>query len=464
MELPKKNGKSELAAAVALLLLCADSEFGGEVYGCAVDQQQAGIVFDVALNMIDQCGPLKKRITFSSAKKQITFKPLRSVYKAVSAEYGNKDGFNAHGVIFDELHAQKSSDLYDVMTNSSGLSRQQQLVFIITTAGLDRESICWKKHRLAREIIDGERPPIPSFYPVIYGIKEEEDWRDEAVWRRVNPSYGVALIEDNFRLEYEKALIDPVAENAFRRLNLNEWVSPYSRWMPMDIYDKCGAPFDPKMLAGRECYGGLDLSFTNDMSAFVLAFPPTEANEPFYVLPFYWIPGEGLHDRIHKDHVRYDEWKAKGFLEITEGRVIDYSFIRIKIMQLSETYRIREIAFDRYGARLMAEQLENARLKVTNFGQGFIGMSGATKEMHRLVLQERIAHGGNPILRWNFDNMVVKLDEAGNIKPDKQKATAKIDGAVAAIMATEMANRPKRRSAYADRGIIAYGEDGFITL
>jgi phage terminase large subunit-like protein len=162
--------------------------------------------------------------------------------------------------------------------------------------------------------------------------------------------------------------------------------------------------------------------------------------------------------------VRYDEWKAKGYLEITEGRVIDYSFVRLKIMQLSETYRIKEIAFDRYGARLMAEQLENARLKATDFGQGFIGMSGATKEMHRLVLQERIAHGGNPILRWNFDNMVVKIDEAGNIKPDKKQATAKIDGAVAAIMAVEFANRPKKRSAYADRGIIAYGEDGFLTL
>jgi len=227
LELPKKNGKSALAAAVALLLLCADGEYGGGVYGCAVDRQQAGIVFDVALNMIDQCGPLKKRTTFSSAKKQIFFKPLRSTYQAVSAEYGNKDGFNAHGVIFDELHAQKSSELYDVMTSSSGLSRQQQLIFIITTAGLDRESICWKHHCLAREIIDGARPPIPSFYPVIYGIKEGEDWHDEAVWRRVNPSYGISVIEDNFRMEYEKALIDPVAENAFRRLNLNEWVSPY---------------------------------------------------------------------------------------------------------------------------------------------------------------------------------------------------------------------------------------------
>jgi phage terminase large subunit-like protein len=202
IELPKKNGKSELAAAIALLLTCTDLERSGEVYGCATDTEQANIVFDVALNMVDQIPALKKHFTFNAHKKMLMFKPLKSFYKVLSAEAYNKDGYNASGVIFDELHAQKDRRLYDVVTRGSGLSREQPLTFIITTAGFDRESICWEMHEKAQAVLDGKIVD-PTFYPVIYSANDDDDWMDEEVWKRVNPSYGITIDKDGFRTEFE---------------------------------------------------------------------------------------------------------------------------------------------------------------------------------------------------------------------------------------------------------------------
>lgn len=445
IELPKKNGKSELAAAIALLLTCADWEHGGEIYSCATDRNQAKIVFNVALRMVQQNSFLRKMCTYTAATNTVTFRPLGSTYKVVSADYGNKDGFNAHGVIFDELHAQKTADLFEVMTSSSGLTRRQPLTFIITTAGYNRESICWRMHEAAMDVLEG-RKADESLYPVIFSAAPEDDWQDEAVWRRVNPSYGVTIRPENFRNEYQKALRNPVEENRFRRLNLNQWLTQLARWMPMDLYDKCGGEIAEPLLAGRPCYGGLDLSDSKDMSALVLCFPPLDEDDKYYLLPFFWIPDYQLQERVRKDHVRYDEWKARGFLEATEGKVIDYHFIQKKINELNCKYRIREVAFDPWGGKLLAHDLDNDGIAVTGFGQGYKSMSPPAKEMLRLVYQERIAHGGNPVLRWHFDNMVVKIDEAGNIKPNKGKATEKIDGAVAAIMALSLATNPSRLS------------------
>ncbi|GHU82468.1 hypothetical protein AGMMS50284_4380 [Clostridia bacterium] len=461
VELPKKNGKSELAAAIALLLTCTDMEHGGEIYGCATDRGQASIVFDVAVQMVDQFPAIKKYMKLNVAQKRMTFTPLNSFYQVLSAEAYTKDGLNAHGVIFDELHAQPDRRLFDVITSGSGLAREQPLTFIITTAGFDRNSICWEQHQKAEDVLRGKIID-PTFYPVIYSASDEDDWTSPEVWRRVNPSYGITVSPDGFRQEFEDAKLNASNENKFRRLNLNQWVKQSTRWMPMERWDQCNFEFSQMTLKGRDCYGGLDLSSTNDLTSFVLVFPPEDEEDKYVILPFFWIPGEQLNQRVIHHHVPYDQWLAKGFLEATDGEVINYNFIQKKIEELSKLYKIREISFDRWGAHLLSQNLDDAGFKMIPFGQGYKSMSPPCKELMRLILEKRIAHGGNPVLRWNFDNMVVKQDEAGNIKPDKEKATEKIDGAVATLMALDRAIlRQNTASVYENRGILSYGADGF---
>ena len=461
IELPKKNGKSELAAAIALLLLCTDGEHGGEIYGCATDRQQASIIFDVACSMVEQYPALKKYIKINPSIKRMTFTPLKSYSQVLSAEAYSKDGFNAHGIIFDELHAQRDRRLFDVITSGSGLAREQPLLFMITTAGFDRNSICWEQHQKAEDILRGKIVD-PTFYPVIYSAADEEDWTDPEVWKRVNPSYGITINEEAFITEFESAKHNIAEENKFRRLNLNQWVKQHSRWMPMETWDLCDFTVDLTRLKGRNCFGGLDLSSTTDMTAFVLCFPPEDDDDRYIFLPHFWIPKSALKERVLRDHVPYDLWEQKGFLTATEGEVINYNYVEQKIKQLSVTYKVREIAFDRWGASQIMQNLDDAGHKVIRFGQGYASMSQPSKELMRLVLEKRIAHGGNPILRWNFDNIVVKQDEAGNIKPDKQRATEKIDGAVATIMALDRAIRQETKpSVYEKSGIKSYGQNGF---
>ena len=453
IELPKKNGKSELAAAVALYLTIADKEYGAQIYGCATDRQQASIVFDVACHMIDQYPLLKPYIKYNAQQKRLTFTPLDSFYQVLSSEAFRKDGLNAHGIIFDELHAQPDRRLFDVVTSGSGLAREQPLTFIITTAGFDRHSICWEQHQKAEAVLRGTIID-PTFYPVIYSAADDDDWTDPEVWRRVNPSYGITIEPSGFRTEFENARMNISEENKFRRLNLNQWVRQETRWMPLEVWDGCSFEIDINSLRGRECYGGLDLSTTQDMTAFVLCFPPEDEEDKYILLPYFWIPEAGFHRRIVRDHVPYDQWEKQGHLEVTDGEVINYKFVQKKIEELNQVFEIQEIAYDRWGAHLLRQDLEDAGLEMGRFGQGYESMSPASKEMMRLVLQKRIAHGGNPVLRWNFDNIVVKEDEAGNIKPDKKKAVERIDGAIAAIMALDRATRHvDARSYYEDHDI-----------
>ncbi|MCM8710814.1 terminase large subunit [Clostridium sp. SYSU_GA19001] len=453
IEIPKKNGKSEIAAAVALYLTCGDNEWGAEVYGCAADRQQASIVFDVAVDMVDQCPALKKRIKPVISQKRLVYMPLGSFYQVLSAEAYTKHGLNVHGVIFDELHAQPGRELYDVMTKGSGDARKQPLFFLITTAGNDRNSICYEVHQKAEDVLRGKKIDT-TFYPVIYGIKDEEDWQEEANWYKANPSLGHTIDIEKVRAAMLSAKENPAEENIFRQLRLNQWVKQSVRWMPMEVWDKCSFAVDIDKLKGRECYGGLDLSSSNDITAFVLVFPPT-ADDKYYVLPYFWIPEENLKLRVKRDHVPYDVWEKQGFVKTTEGNVIHYGFIESFIEELGTMFNIKEIAFDRWGAVQMVQNLEGLGFTVVPFGQGYKDMSPPTKELMKLALEKRIAHGGHPVLKWMMDNIHVRTDPAGNIKPDKEKSTEKIDGAVALIMALDRSIRHETKdSVYDNRGIL----------
>lgn len=454
VEVPKKNGKSEIAAALALYLTCGDGEWGAEVYGCAADRQQASIVFDVAVDMVEQNPALRKRIKPILSQKRLVYMPTGSFYQVLSAEAFTKHGLNVHGVIFDELHAQPNRQLYDVMTKGSGDARKQPLFFLITTAGNDRNSIGFEVHQKAEDLLRGKKHD-PSFYPVIYGIPDDADWSDEANWYKANPSLGHTIDVEKVRTAFLSAKENPAEENLFRQLRLNQWVKQSIRWMPMETWAKCAVEVDPEKLKGRPCFGGLDLSSSTDITAFVLVFPPVPGDDMYYIMPFFWIPEENMALRVRRDHVPYDVWEQQGFLHTTEGNVIHYGFIEAFIEELGTKYNIKEIAFDRWGAVQMVQNLEGAGFTVVPFGQGYKDMSPPTKELMKLALEERLAHGGHPALSWMMDNIHIRTDPAGNIKPDKERSTEKIDGAVATIMALDRAIRnEKKDSVYDGRGII----------
>lgn len=471
IEIPKKNGKSELAAAIALYLLFADNEAKAEIYGAAADRNQASIVFDVAAEMVRRSPALMKRCNIIDSVKRIVVYETRSFYRVLSKESKAKHGFNVHGVIFDELHEQTDRKLSDVLTKNTGDARRQPLFFFITTAGIDRNSICWEYHEKARQLLNGNRID-PHFYAVIYGPPDDEgegwDWEKEESWKKVNPSLGDIIPIDKVRDAFRVAKENAAEENLFKQLRLNIWVKQSLRWMKMVDWDKCGqTQVDVKALQGKPCYSGLDLSSSIDLTALSLVFPKrigqkkneetgeTTGEYAYDILMHFWIPEDSAAEKIVKDKVPYDNWERLGLIHFTPGNVIDYAFIRQTLRDIRKEFNLRELAYDRFGATQLIQNLEedgfivdpeeakknpyHTAPVVVPFGQGFISMNGTTKELMTLVKQERINHGGHKVLRWNADNMVVKVDPAGNIKPDKSKATQKIDGMVALIMGLDRA-------------------------
>lgn len=457
IEIPKKQGKSELGAAIALNMLANDDEWKAEVYSCASDRQQAAIVFDVAVDMVKQSPALSKRIKIIPSMKRMVYQPTGSIYQVLSSEVATKHGLNVSACIFDELHTQPTRALYDVMTQGSGDARRQPLWFFLTTAGTDRNSICWEVHQKALDVLEG-RKVDPRFYPVIFGLPDDADWTSEANWYKANPSLGHTITIDKVRDAFHKAQETPADENQFRQLRLNQWVKQSIRWMPMDKWDECGGVVDPYQLEGRACYAGLDLSSTSDLTALVLVFPPSDEEEPYMVMPFFWLPEETLSLRVRRDHVPYDQWAKRGFIHTTEGNVVHYGYIEQFICQLGERYNIREIAHDRWNATMMVQTLEDDGFTMVPFGQGFKDMSPPTKELMRLVLEHKLCHGGHPVLRWNMDNAYVRTDPAGNLKLDKEKSTEKVDGAVALVMALDRAMKNL------NGGDSIYNHRGFIVL
>ena len=451
VEVPKKQGKSEIGAGIALRLLFADNEPGAEIYSAAADRDQASIVFNVAAAMVRNNPALSSRCKIIDSTKRIIHNN-GSFYRVLSAEAHTKHGFNVHGVIFDELHAQPDRSLYDVLTVGSGDARKQPLFFFITTAGYDRNSICWEVHEYARKVRDGIIEDS-SFLPVLYYADDDDDWTSEKTWAKCNPSLGVTIDIESVREACKMAQETPALENTFRQLRLNQWVKQESRFLPMRHWDAC-PPLTDLDLDGEEMYCGLDLASTTDIAALVLVHPNEDGT--FDVIPKFWIPEDSLKERSRHDASAYEGWIKCGAMEATPGNVIDYNYIRQTVTDLSEQYQIREIAYDRWNATQLVRDLEDDGATMVPFGQGFVSMSAPTKELLNLVLAHRIRHGGHPVLRWMADNMVVRKDPAGNLKPDKEKSTEKIDGMVALIMALDRAMRHEGEGAsiYETRGLI----------
>jgi phage terminase large subunit-like protein len=433
VEMGRKQGKSAMAAGVALYLLFADGEPGAEVYSAAADRKQASLVFDEAKRMVLESPELARRSDVFA--RSIVIPKRWSRYEVLSADAPTKHGLNASGVIFDELHAQPNRDLWDVLKTSTG-ARRQPVIFAITTAGFDRTSIGYEIHSYACRVRDGVVTD-DTFLPVIYSADDSEDWTAVETWKRANPNLGVTIKQSYLEQECASAREMPAYQNTFRRLHLCQWTEQDTRWMPMDRWEACAEPFDPEQLKGKVCFAGLDLSSTTDISALVLVFAPNpdEGETDYFALPYFWMPEANIQKRARRDGVPFDAWVRDGFIEATPGNVIDYDRIRQKLDELNTLYPIREIAIDRWNSTQLQTQLTDDGFTVEPFGQGYKDMSAPTKELGALVLSQRLRHGGNPVLRWMAGNVAVLQDAAGNLKPAKDKSADRIDGVVAMIMA-----------------------------
>lgn len=456
VEIPRKNGKTTLAAGIALYLTFADGEIGAEVYSVANDTDQAAICHSEAKRMRAQSQELAREIPFVF-KHAIANARRGQAYRVLSSSAGNKDGLNVHGCIMDEFHAMVGRELYDVMHTAQG-ARQQPVEFIITTAGVSRLSICWTTRDYAIKVRDGTVEDA-EFLPCIFAAEQDDDWTDPRVWAKANPGLGRTVPLEYLAKECKRAKEQPAAENAFRRLHLNQWTEQSTRWLPMDKWRACKGAVDwtelPALLAKRRGWIGLDLANTQDVAAAVGVFPDAEG--VFDILCKFYIPEDRIAERVRRDRVPYDVWKRQGAIVATPGNIIDYAFIRRDLNAWGKDYDIREIGFDPWNADSLTTQLREEDGFVTvPMRQGFHTMAEPTKRTGDLVVAGLLRHGGHPVLEWMASNMVVRLDANANMAPDKSKATEKIDGIVALIMAIGRAivSPNEGPSVYESRGII----------
>jgi len=457
-EVARKNAKSTKLAGVGNYLLAADGEPGAEVYSAATTRDQAKIIFDAAGQMVKRSPHLNRLI--QSYRHNLCIVETASKFEPLSADYNTLDGLNVHAALVDEVHAHKNRRVVDVLESGMG-SRRQPFLYMITTAGINAQDSIALEFReygikILKRIIEDE-----TFFPLIYTLDENDEWTDERVWPKANPNLNVSVKLDEMRELCRKAIEVPSAQHEFKTKRLNLWLNAHELWLPVERWDECAADFTERDLLGRECFGGLDLSSTVDISAFVLLFPRREVQggeevEVFDALPYFWVPEENAELRARRDRVTYPLWIEQGFIEATEGNAVDYDTIRLRINELNTRFNVREIAVDRWNSSQLVAQLQNDGLTMVMFGQGMQSMSAPMKLFEALVMSRRIRHNRNPVLRWMMTNVSAKRDGAGNIKPDKEKSTEKIDGVVAAIMALARASvAAPETSVYETRGLMA---------
>ena len=457
-EVARKNGKSTIAAGIGLYMLAADREGGAEVYSAATKRDQARITHAEAVRMVQASKPLSKRLKIY--KDNIHIGKSASKYEPLGADDKTMDGLNVHCAVVDELHAHPNRGVWDKLRTGTR-SRRQPLMVAITTAGFDRQSFCYEMNDYTKKVLLG-KVEDDSFFGIIFTLDERDDWLDERNWVKANPNLGISKYIDGMREDSRTAKEMPSFQNSFKQLDLNIWVQSSVAWLSVDHWDKCQGEVEaldlPEMLAGQTCYAGLDLSSTSDLCAFVMVFPSDDDPARYRVICRFWVPAETVARRSHDEGVKYDAWVEEGYIEATPGNVIDYKWIIEQIRKDSEMFQLREIAYDRFGAANIVQTLQDDMgITVANMGQGFLSMSAPMKELERLVLSHTLQHGGNPVLGWMADNVVAKLDPAGNIKPDKEHAKEKIDGITALIMAIAraMVQGGEEPSVYESRGIVS---------
>jgi phage terminase large subunit-like protein len=446
VEAPRKSGKTTLAATVALYLAHGDGEAAPEVYFAAYDKDQAKLCYDDARHMTEQSTELSgKTATYLSRNSMELLDNPGGFLKILSHETAKQYGLNIQALIFDELMTQRDRIFWDAVTTAEG-SREQPLIFAITTAGWDLQSVCYEQHNRTENIAEGTADE-PTFLGVIYGAEMDADWTDEKVWLAANPSLGETVKMDYYRRKCKSAQNQPTEQNAFRTLLLSQWVGQAERFIDIEVWDGNGAK--PGLPAKRPAFGGLDLSSTTDMTAFLVL---SEDNGKLDVFPHVFLPADKLRERERRDRAPYGLWVEEGLLTLTPGKVVDYAYIKDIVFQEAERFDLIDISYDRWNATQIVGEMEEEGIEMVKVGQGFAGLSAPTKDLARLLGKSKFRHGGNKLLRWSANSMSVLTDPAGNLKPDKSKSSQRIDPIVALIMALDGWNRRgqgvKRESTY----------------
>ncbi|MBP7213325.1 MAG: terminase large subunit [Anaerolineaceae bacterium] len=445
-EIPKKNGKSEMGAGTALYGVFADDEKNGEVYGCAADKKQATIIYRVASKMLDLSPVLKKRSKKLDSTKVITDLESGTFYEVLSAEAYTKHGFKPSTIEFDEIHAQPNGDLWRVMTFGTGATREQQLVWVWTTAGddPDRESIGWEKHDYAMKVLSGEIVD-PSWYVTIFNY-EGDDIYNEENWHKANPSLGAVKSIDEMRKDAAVAKQSPADEKLFRQLHLNQWpTNKLSSWLPLELFDRTTGHWSREDLIGRDCYIGLDASTTTDLSAICALFPPQSGQSDWRVIWDAWIPEDNMRERIRRDHISYDQFAKNGWVHPTEGNSIKHRAIQEKVNDFGRMFNVLEVVADPAFAVMLNQELKEDGFNVVEVQQTFAQMTDPINTCEMLFREGEISHERNDLARWTFGNMSIATNGSGLKKAVKESKggsvirTKRIDPMVALLIAMQRA-------------------------
>lgn len=430
IEVPRKNGKTTMTAGFALKGLLMDGEQGAEVYAAATKREQAKILFDDCGKVL---GPaIKKRVRV--LKNAITFEQMNASLKAVSSDYNTLDGLNPHICVVDELHAHKERGLYDVMMSGMG-ARFSPLMVAITTAGVDRASICWEQREILRNAIEGH-VEHDAYHGYVATIDEGDDWEDPLTWHKANPNLGISIYEDSLADFCRSAKVSGSAENNFRRKHLDQWVGQAERWIGMDKWDACEDSFSEEDMEGLPCWAAVDLAETRDLNAMAIVW---RRGEDYYVKTWFWAPKEAMDERAAYDRRQVVEWMHRGQIASTYGQSADHESIAAQVNALFERHQPSALVFDPHISGEFLYHLRNnhgfPEDKLCKFNQTIMNYSAPCKSFETLIYQNRLKHDGNPVLRWNISNLAAYQDANANIRPDKKNSADKIDGAVATIMA-----------------------------
>lgn len=455
IEIPKKNGKTEVAAALALYQLTADGEDAPEVYSAAADREQAGLIYLVAAQMVRNNSVLSKRLKVLDSRKRIINYKKNGFYQVLSSDVKTKHGLNPSCVLFDELHAQPNDELWRVLTSGTDYAREQQLIFVMTTAGIyDINSIWWRVREKARQVAKGIVKD-KTFFPVLFIADPEKDKvEDEEVWKRVNPSLGRIFTLDKIRADYEIAKQDTITLQDFKRFRLNIPIKQLRRWLDMRKWDNCKGRVDPSSMSGCRAFGAIDLSARQDLSSFGLVFPRADA--PWRVLTKNYCPEDIIMEKSKIDGVHYDVWADQGYITPTPGDFIDYNFIKRDVIAASEQYDLQEVGFDPYAASQLAGDLSNNYgIGMVEMRQGALTFSEPIKDLLKNILARNVVHNGDPVLWWCIDNVAMVIDANENWRPAKDKSRGRIDALVALIMAWGRAIvNNDTKSVYEERGLL----------
>ncbi|MEN7549306.1 terminase TerL endonuclease subunit [Rapidithrix thailandica] len=455
IEIPRKNGKTGLAAGIALYMLYADGEFGAEVYSAATKKDQAKLSFTDAKKYIQKSPALKSRANVLT--NNISIPKLDSKFEPLGADSDTMDGLNVHCAIIDELHAHKDAGVVDIISTATG-ARDQPLIFEITTAGRDTNSICFHHRDYTIAVLERKEGfEDDSWFGMIFTLDHPDDWKDPEKWVMANPNLGISLKQSYMEKECKKALVMKSYENTFKRLHLGIWTSDGETWISDEKWKARRSQHDLlEYLKGRKCFGGLDLAKVQDINAYSLFFP-NEDNKSGFLLMFFFVPEETVKQAIENKMTPYNRWVEQGYLIETPGNVRDDDFIIDFILDSTKAYDVQSIAYDPWEATNIVAKLQEEGVETSEFRQGFKTMSQPTKTFEKMIVGGMIEHCGNGVMRWMMGNVVIVSDPAENIKIDKKKSGKKVDGAVAAVMSLGewMTFHPPLSNPYNDRGVVS---------